>query len=350
MSFSRFFGAVQQRCTSSIKAVGENITRAFQRVAAVREQDNTSDTSSSSSGSYVEYNPNRNTNLVFKSTFIQVPDRNEHPRREICFAEDRILGIIREIRPNAGSEEPHSVVLHGALRRTAQEQPHIGLRDSLYRSIVDIGASGSSEFTITGLMRDGAMRGVSVGESRMIVLRGGTSVHKTPQNTMAFKMPLSSMEVLTDWLEMEEYDFDLNEGDVLVFGSAGFWDNVEVERVEEMVNRSIRACANFGDQLGVGRTSTSKINIMFRRVRVELQKLVAQGMKDKTWNSPFAQEARENGMNASGGRKDSYTVIITVVLDSRTRGIPDVWSMETLDANLPVCAQVYYAASPCSLR
>lgn len=336
MAIRDFLRRARTRSQERARSISDSVRRVVRRLSSPRRPQPDSETSSSSSGTYIEYNPNRNTSLVLKTTMFQRPQEGQHIDREIEIQGPHIMAVLREVSPNDDFTDPHSVRLKIEFHRFWTQRPYMSTAEQLRGSIEAAGPYGSSEFLVARLDElNGTLRNVVLGESKLIVIRGGSVVYTSPQQMISYKHPFSSMEVLTNWFRLQHDEFDANEGDVIVMGTAGFWDNVEVERIEAAVNRSVRACTILSEDWNSRRNANTRMNVMFRRLTAELNRLVVEGMQDETWNSPFAQESTRNGFEVRGGRPDAYTVVLGIVLDARTRQIPDVWSLESVDINIP---------------
>jgi len=275
-----------------------------------------------------------NHNILFNTRTKQALEKGQTWIRETYFDHELVLGIIKDQFPTLTKGAPHSVRLQRALIDSVTDHPELGISQTVFNAVKSIKETGASQFTILGLV-DGKISGVCAGESKLIVIRKGATVFQSPKATHSFKEPVTSFEVFLGWGDMvEEFEFQLDEGDFIVFGSEGFWDNVDIERIEDVVDRSIRGCANYDEQIGAQRNSRARMNVVFRRVTAALTRLATRGMNNKRWMSPYAEEAVSNGRDVKGGRLDSYTIILAILIDRTTRDVPAVWSLATLDARV----------------
>ena len=85
---------------------------------------------------------------------------------------------------------------------------------------------------------------------------------------------------------------EVKEGDIVVVGSDGLFDNVSFLEVLHGVKKSL----NDG--------------ILLTGLPEMLARLAIERGQDKDFNSPFAQRAKELGLSFEGGKLDDTTVII----------------------------------------
>lgn len=84
----------------------------------------------------------------------------------------------------------------------------------------------------------------------------------------------------------------LAEGDLVIVGSDGVWDNLFDQEIESLImkNQDVKTLANRLSVAAFGRSS------------------------DQNYNSPFATKAVQNGMQYKGGKPDDISVITARVV------------------------------------
>jgi protein phosphatase PTC7 len=161
---------------------------------------------------------------------------------------------------------------------------------------------GSCTACIVALHReDSTIYTANLGDSGFRVVRGGKIVHRSQEQQHYFNTPFqlavapSDMQglVLSDSPESAETtSFSVQEGDIIVLGTDGLFDNMK----DEMI---IKHIARLKDQW-------SDIQEVADCIVNEAHKL---GF-DPHYVSPFSLQAAANGFNVVGGKPDDVTVLI----------------------------------------
>lgn len=98
-------------------------------------------------------------------------------------------------------------------------------------------AIGSSTACVVGLDAE-RLVGVNLGDSGLLVIRRGAVVYRTSEQQHYFNCPY---QIGTDSLDTVDVgapiDFSLQDGDCLVMGTDGLWDNVFTDRIVEIVSQ-----------------------------------------------------------------------------------------------------------------
>ncbi|VVC89608.1 protein phosphatase PTC7 homolog [Leptidea sinapis] len=167
---------------------------------------------------------------------------------------------------------------------------------------------GSSTACVMILDRnESIIRAANIGDSGYMVVRSGRIVHRSHEQQHYFNTPYQLSlpppghdgNVLSDRPESAETaEFKVECGDVILVATDGVFDNVpepvllaEMRRTEGMSGdaHKIQAVAN-------------SIAWMARNLSF-----------DGCYMSPFAKSARQNGIDAIGGKPDDITVLLAVV-------------------------------------
>ena len=151
------------------------------------------------------------------------------------------------------------------------------------------GASTAVVLSLEG--RTGTLRGTHVGDSGYRVLRGGVVVHVSEPQQHAFDCPLQlgSAKYLPDTDRAEEgitADVALQAGDVLLLASDGLFDNISPEEMAQVAADAMAAAPPDADGAGAYAAAA--------RVAAALAGGAAEHSRDRSYDSPYAREARRN--------------------------------------------------------
>ena len=107
-------------------------------------------------------------------------------------------------------------------------------------------------------------------------------------------------DVLSDRPETaDRYEFNVEDGDVIVLATDGIFDNVPDALLVEQIS-SIKGCT---DDLVKIQQCCNAIAFLARQLS-----------RDENFLSPFAKNARHNGyVDVSGGKEDDVTVLLAAV-------------------------------------
>lgn len=167
---------------------------------------------------------------------------------------------------------------------------------------------GSATIIISMLEKGGTLKIASVGDCGLRVLRNGQVIFSTQPQEHYFDCPyqLSSELISQTYRDAMVCSVDLKEGDTVVMGSDGLFDNMFDQEIISTIYR-------FEDV-----TSAAK----------GLADLASNHSKDVNFDSPYSMEARSRGFDVplwkkilgkklTGGKPDDITVIVGRVVISR---------------------------------
>ncbi|CAG9561900.1 unnamed protein product [Danaus chrysippus] len=168
---------------------------------------------------------------------------------------------------------------------------------------------GSSTACVMILDRnESIMRAANIGDSGFMVVRGGRVVHRSHEQQHYFNTPYQlslpppghDRNVLSDRPESAETaEFKVECGDVILVATDGVFDNVPEPVLVAEMRRAGEGAAGDGVKLqGVA----NSIAWMARNLSF-----------DGCYMSPFAKSARQNGIDAIGGKPDDITVLLAIV-------------------------------------
>lgn len=165
----------------------------------------------------------------------------------------------------------------------------------LERIVEEAQSPGSS--TILLAYFDGQILHVAnIGDSGFIIIRNGTVHRSSSPMHHDFHFPLQIAKGYDPSELVEEYEIELEFGDIVVTATDGLLDNLYMEEIASIVSKSVQA----------------KINTQ------EIAKLLARRAqevgKSAFGNSPFADSARAAGYKGfTGGKLDDVAVIVSLV-------------------------------------
>ena len=160
-------------------------------------------------------------------------------------------------------------------------------------------AKGSSTACIIALT-DEALNAINLGDSGFIVIRGGSTVFKSPvqQHDFNFTYQLESGTRGDLPSSGEVFTIPVAPGDVIVAGTDGLFDNLYTNDITGVVVNATRA--RFEPQV-----TAQKIAALARERAL-----------DKKRQSPFATAALEAGYRFYGGKLDDITVVVSYITSS----------------------------------
>ncbi|KAG5314905.1 PPTC7 phosphatase, partial [Pseudoatta argentina] len=146
----------------------------------------------------------------------------------------------------------------------------------------------------------------NIGDSGFVVVRRGEVVHRSSEQQHYFNTPFQlslpppghSDLVLRDSPESADTSsFGVEDGDVILLATDGVFDNVP----DQLLVTEMRKIE--------GERDPTKIQCVANTIAWMARRLAF----DDAFMSPFAQNARENGIDAIGGKPDDITVLLATV-------------------------------------
>lgn len=89
---------------------------------------------------------------------------------------------------------------------------------------------------------------------------------------------------------------DVNNNDIIVVGSDGLWDNLEIDQIVAILNKNINSTKLNTNEAAKALAAEAEIK-----------------SKDKCYLSPFSKKAREHNFNYTGGKPDDITIIVAQI-------------------------------------
>uniref|UniRef100_A0A7S4GLE4 Protein phosphatase n=1 Tax=Eutreptiella gymnastica TaxID=73025 RepID=A0A7S4GLE4_9EUGL len=177
--------------------------------------------------------------------------------------------------------------------------------------------AGSSTAVIASMVNnDGLMKVANLGDSGLMVVRDQKCHFLMEEKQWQFNTPYQLTAPPPNWGSSPYGDqpeqsavssVQLQEGDLVVLGSDGLFDNLFPNEIAEIVSHANQKHTSLFTQwmrpaLSVKATS----ELLKERVFVASQ--------DRYRNTPFSQDAEKHGLRYGGGKSDDITVIVAKIM------------------------------------
>jgi len=175
------------------------------------------------------------------------------------------------------------------------------MQDAYKHSMEVQGSSTCCIITLEGLRLNAA----NLGDSGFMVLRGTDIVYRTKEQQHSFNFPY---QIGTGSADKPEHSqrilVEVQQGDLIIVGTDGLWDNLFDEDIIEVVSQS------YSDPASIAQVIARQAHLI---------------ANNKDILSPFSKSARSNGYPlASGGKLDDITVVVgRVVLNPSSAAYVD---------------------------
>ncbi|KAF9170248.1 Protein phosphatase PTC7 [Mortierella sp. AD011] len=204
--------------------------------------------------------------------------------------------------------------------------------DGAYSELVQSGKveAGSSTACILSLCKmTGTLRASNLGDSAYLLIRDNKCIYESPSQQHFWNCPYqltvlppgypgAGQHVMDTPKDAAQTTHQLQDGDVIVLATDGFWDNVFTKEAIELVDRELGDIIQQSKDRnkvanGENLTPYGSDSDIVGRVRALSQRLTNTARRfslDQKRVSPFSQGARHI---RSGGKVDDITVIVTLV-------------------------------------
>ncbi|WCJ42019.1 hypothetical protein M5689_022847 [Euphorbia peplus] len=165
----------------------------------------------------------------------------------------------------------------------------------LNRAAMETLSPGSSTALIANF--DGqALHVANIGDSGFVIIRNGAVLKKSSPMVHEFNFPVQIDKDDDPSKLVEEYDFALDEGDVIITGTDGLFDNLYNQEIASIVFKSLEA------------------GIKLQEIAEIIGGIAQEAGQSKSMRSPFSDEAHAAGfVGFLGGKLDHVTVIVSLV-------------------------------------
>lgn len=165
------------------------------------------------------------------------------------------------------------------------------------KEVADVSSTGASTAIVASISQDGFLRALNVGDSTCLVIRKGKVAARTRESSHYFDCPyqlsLDSPDLPRDGTRI---NIELVNGDIIVMGTDGVFDNLDESEIVELVK---------GSQEKNSKLSVLAKQIADRSRRVSLNRTAA---------TPYAKLAKRNGdpdFGAGvGGKLDDVSCVV----------------------------------------
>ncbi|XP_020210966.1 probable protein phosphatase 2C 26 isoform X1 [Cajanus cajan] len=195
-------------------------------------------------------------------------------------------------------------LLANASNFVGDEEVNYDPRILLRKAHAATSSTGSATVIIAMLEKNGTLKIANVGDCGLKVIRNGHVIFSTSPQEHYFDCPfqLSSERVGQTYLDAAVSNVELIEGDTIVMGSDGLFDNVFDHEIIPTIVR-------------------------YKDVAEALANLASSHAMDSNFDSPYSLEARSRGfepplwkkilgMKLTGGKLDDITVLVGQVVSS----------------------------------
>ncbi|KAI8613203.1 phosphatase 2C-like domain-containing protein [Chytriomyces sp. MP71] len=175
-----------------------------------------------------------------------------------------------------------------------------------------------STTALIAFLRDDELRVASLGDTSLLVMRNGHMIFRTEEQQHSFNFPyqLGSDSKDTPEKDAGNWAVKVREGDLVILGSDGIFDNLFDEDILDIVNTHphnhtpIPAQTHFTTipRARILRTDPHEIaNAVLARARdISLD-------SGPTVTSPFQERAVKEGLYYQGGKLDDLTIVVGIV-------------------------------------
>ncbi|KAI9088336.1 phosphatase 2C-like domain-containing protein [Phlyctochytrium arcticum] len=158
-----------------------------------------------------------------------------------------------------------------------------------------------STTALVAILRDDELRIANLGDCGVLIIRDNEPIFRTEEQQHSFNFPYQLGTGSRDSpADAQSFRVKVEEGDIVIVGSDGMFDNVFDEDIVEIV-RSV--------------TQNKKIaHIDPQRISDALLRRARETAEDNRFaNSPFQSRAIQEGLYYQGGKMDDVTVLAGVV-------------------------------------
>ncbi|KAJ3411851.1 hypothetical protein HDV05_001640 [Chytridiales sp. JEL 0842] len=171
------------------------------------------------------------------------------------------------------------------------------------------GLVGSST-AIIAILRDDELRVANIGDCGVMVIRGQEIIFRSEEQQYSFNFPyqLGTGARCLPKKDAQEYSVKVREGDIVILGSDGLFDNVFDDSILEVVCKTIESAPK-------GRAATARsMSVQPKLISDSLLGMAREVAEDpRATSSPFQIRAMEEGLYYQGGKLDDCTVVVAVI-------------------------------------
>lgn len=231
--------------------------------------------------------------------------------------------------------------------------PNASVENAVNRAVKENHHLGSSTVCAVSV-QNGVLSGVNVGDSGLILIRNGyhNPIYQSRKQNHKFNQPYQvSYKNNRDLRNAEMLFHQLVNGDLIIMGSDGLWDNLYLDEIlqtvfshmsrwnanEDLLDKN-SATAAFSGYIRDHKIYENQTKYRHREIHLNLTELGLALAKQtcriahsSRAESPFSEHARINGLLHSGGKLDDITIIVSLVTNA-----PE-WYRSYIETDCPIC-------------
>jgi len=195
------------------------------------------------------------------------------------------------------SEEMERLALLGEKAEEYRNAQPVQVLETAFARVRDVIGSSTA---VLGILRGSQLRIATLGDSGLMVVRGGTRLFRSKDQQHSFNFPFQmGSGCQTGPKDCRREVVQLHEGDVVLAASDGLFDNLFEEEILKIVDevRGRRLASDFEPE----------------EVCTRLVRAAAEVAQDQRAHSPFEAHATEEGMFFQGGKMDDISVVVSIV-------------------------------------
>lgn len=251
----------------------------------------------------------RNAGLTLVTSSYNVPDPQKAERggEDGLFTTANAIGVFDGVSGTMESgidSGKFAKRLAKLVKRCMASWNPASILNDIRSSVNQVQLDGMSTLCVAAL-RGNMLATINVGDSRVIVVRGGRVIHATKAQSKFFNSPYAVCcdKTVSDFEAADVVNLEIMPGDMLVMATDGLWDNVYTEAVLDILARN--PCP-----------ARPESDAVLARLAHRMASLVTMKAIDAASSiepTPFEEEALVEGAQWTGGKKDDITVIVGVV-------------------------------------
>jgi len=150
------------------------------------------------------------------------------------------------------------------------------------------------------VLHEDKLIGFNLGDSRFVIIRNGKLAYETKEGQHVFNCPhqITHKKRMREE-EATQEDICVQDNDIILMGTDGLFDNVFKETIVKIMNDELQ--------------HEKSLDAIAQRLATEARKNSA----NRNFDSPFAQNARNSGVDKIGGKMDDITIVIARVVTEK---------------------------------
>eukprot|EP01007_Sphenomonas_quadrangularis_P003837 NODE_844_length_1139_cov_190.434862_g272_i1.p1 GENE.NODE_844_length_1139_cov_190.434862_g272_i1~~NODE_844_length_1139_cov_190.434862_g272_i1.p1 ORF type:complete len:258 (-),score=77.28 NODE_844_length_1139_cov_190.434862_g272_i1:366-1079(-) len=179
--------------------------------------------------------------------------------------------------------------------RNVELQP-LKIMDYAFQANVRNQIVGTSTALVAVVDSGNVLRVLNVGDSVLMLCRNGQIAYRTQEQQHSFNCPFQLGTNSYDKPAMgEQHSYPLQEGDIVILGTDGVFDNVHDHEIQSIVQQHFNQ---------PGDTNA---------IATAIAQTAVQHGGSRTTRTPFCVSANRAGISYQGGKADDITVVVSKV-------------------------------------